>query len=165
MRKLAEEKRHGTRYCLAAPVQMNGRVVGETMNMSTCGVLFTSERSYELGQEIRFSVNLKDSTIECEGHVVRVEERRGTFAVAIELEDYNFCWRTVIMKNTRQLPERLLTPEQVAQYLNVNRFTVYRLLVQKQLPAFKVGGQWRFKRTLIEEWLMKNAIGSRKLSH
>ena len=44
------------------------------------------------------------------------------------------------------MAEQLLTLEQVADYLNVDKFTVYRLLNDKELPAFKVGNQWRFKR-------------------
>jgi excisionase family DNA binding protein len=62
------------------------------------------------------------------------------------------------------MPEPLLTLEQVAEYLNVDKFTVYRLLADKQLPAFKVGNQWRFKRKLIENWLKKNANVGRKTS-
>ena len=50
----------------------------------------------------------------------------------------------------------LLTTEQVANYLKIDKFTVYRLVAQKKLPAFKVGNQWRFKRTLLEAWLRKN---------
>lgn len=60
------------------------------------------------------------------------------------------------------MPEQLLTLEQVAEYLNVDKFTVYRLLNDKDLPAFKVGNQWRFKRKLIENWLMKNSNVRRK---
>lgn len=60
------------------------------------------------------------------------------------------------------MPEQLLTLEQVAKYLNVDKFTVYRLLNDKQLPAFKVGNQWRFKRSLIERWLIKNSNVRRK---
>ena len=48
----------------------------------------------------------------------------------------------------------LQTPEQVARYLNVNKFTVYRLISQKKIPAFKVGNQWRFKQALIDAWVM-----------
>jgi len=55
------------------------------------------------------------------------------------------------------MAETLLTPEQVAEYLNVDRYTVYRLLARKQLPAFKVGNQWRFKKRMIETWLTKNS--------
>jgi len=39
------------------------------------------------------------------------------------------------------MAEQLLTLEQVAEYLNVDKFTVYRLLADKDLPAFKVGGK------------------------
>jgi len=50
----------------------------------------------------------------------------------------------------------LLTTGQVANYLRIDKFTVYRLVAQKKLPAFKVGNQWRFKRTLLEAWLRMN---------
>jgi excisionase family DNA binding protein len=60
------------------------------------------------------------------------------------------------------MPEQLLTLEQVAEYFNVDKFTVYRLLSDKDLPAFKVGNQWRFKRRLIENWLAKNSNATRK---
>jgi two-component system probable response regulator PhcQ len=48
----------------------------------------------------------------------------------------------------------LQTPEQVARYLHVNKFTVYRLVTEKKIPAFKVGNQWRFKQEMIDAWLM-----------
>jgi excisionase family DNA binding protein len=60
------------------------------------------------------------------------------------------------------MAEQLLTLEQVAKYLNVDKFTVYRLLADKDLPAFKVGNQWRFKRKMIENWLIKNSNANRK---
>ena len=65
-------------------------------------------------------------------------------------------------EGAQRMPEQLLTLEQVAEYLNVDKFTVYRLLADKELPAFKVGNQWRFKRKLIENWLMKNSNVKRK---
>jgi len=55
------------------------------------------------------------------------------------------------------MQENLLTVGQVARYLKVDKFTVYRLVSQKKLPAFKVGSQWRFKRKMIDAWLMSNS--------
>jgi excisionase family DNA binding protein len=55
------------------------------------------------------------------------------------------------------MPEQLLTVAQVARYLNVNEFTIYRMIADGRLTAFKVGNQWRFKETLIERWLNANA--------
>jgi len=55
------------------------------------------------------------------------------------------------------IQEILLTTEQVARYLKVDKFTVYRLVTQRKIPAFKVGGQWRFKKKLIDAWLLENS--------
>ena len=55
------------------------------------------------------------------------------------------------------MQENLLTTEQLAEYLKVDKFTIYRLVARKKIPAFRVGNQWRFKRTMVEAWLMKNA--------
>lgn len=54
------------------------------------------------------------------------------------------------------MKEKLWTIAQVAEYLNVDKFTIYRLIASGKLPAFKVGNQWRFKKRLIEKWLKEN---------
>jgi len=51
------------------------------------------------------------------------------------------------------MQENLLSTEQIASYLGVDKFTVYRLVTQKKLPAFKVGNQWRYRKSLIDAWL------------
>ena len=55
------------------------------------------------------------------------------------------------------MQENLLTTAQVAEYLKVDKFTVYRLVTQKNIPAFKVGNQWRFNKEMIDAWLLKNS--------
>jgi excisionase family DNA binding protein len=55
------------------------------------------------------------------------------------------------------MSEKLLTTDQVARYLNIDKFTVYRLVTQRKIPAFKVGNQWRFKKNMIDAWLLKNS--------
>ena len=44
----------------------------------------------------------------------------------------------------------------VAGYLGVSEVTVYRWLREGRLPAMKVGRQWRFRRSAIEEFLSLN---------
>ena len=56
------------------------------------------------------------------------------------------------------MAETLLTLEQVAEYLNVDRYTVYRLVAVRELTGFKVGYQWKFKKAMIETWLRRNSI-------
>jgi len=51
------------------------------------------------------------------------------------------------------LPSNILTVPEVAEYLRVNQRTVYRLAVDRKLPAFKVGTSWRFKRADIDGWI------------
>jgi len=55
------------------------------------------------------------------------------------------------------MQENLLTTEQVARYLHVDKFTIYRWIVRKKIPAFRVGNQWRFKQELIDDWLAQNS--------
>jgi len=40
----------------------------------------------------------------------------------------------------------ILTLTEVAAYLRVTKRTLYRLAQEGQLPAFKLGGTWRFRR-------------------
>ncbi len=47
----------------------------------------------------------------------------------------------------------LLSPKQLAEYLQLSQRTVYRLLERGDLPGFKVGGQWRFRKSTVDEWL------------
>jgi len=47
---------------------------------------------------------------------------------------------------------RILTLENVADYLRVHPSTIYRLLKKGQLPAFKVGRDWRFNLESIDRW-------------
>jgi excisionase family DNA binding protein len=47
----------------------------------------------------------------------------------------------------------ILTLRQVADFLKVTERTIYRLAAAKQIPAFKVGGTWRFSRADIHQWI------------
>jgi len=42
--------------------------------------------------------------------------------------------------------------EEVSEYLRIHPYTVRRLCREGKIPAFKVGGQWRFDVREIEEW-------------
>jgi len=45
--------------------------------------------------------------------------------------------------------------DEVADYLKVHPTTVYRLLKKKQLPAFRIGADFRLRRADIDEWIRK----------
>ena len=46
-----------------------------------------------------------------------------------------------------------MTISDVATYLKVTEKTLYGLAQKGELPGFKVGGQWRFRRTAIDSWI------------
>ena len=52
--------------------------------------------------------------------------------------------------------ERLMTLVEVAGYLRLSRDSVYRMASTGNLPASKVGSQWRFRRNEVDLWLKKN---------
>lgn len=49
--------------------------------------------------------------------------------------------------------DEILTLKEVAQLLKVAEKTVYTMAQNKELPAFKVRGQWRFRREDIDRWI------------
>jgi excisionase family DNA binding protein len=55
----------------------------------------------------------------------------------------------------------VLTVSDVARYLQVHTGTIYRLLRARQIPAFKLGGGWRFRKAQIDEWVKKLHFRSR----
>lgn len=57
------------------------------------------------------------------------------------------------------LTENLLDIKQTAEYLQINKMTVYKLAQQGRIPAFKVASEWRFKKELIDQWLLNQLKG------
>jgi excisionase family DNA binding protein len=54
---------------------------------------------------------------------------------------------------TRSPKTDILMIKDVAEYLKVTERTIYRLAAAKKIPAFKVGGSWRFSRNDIDRWI------------
>ena len=57
------------------------------------------------------------------------------------------------------MAETLMDIKQIAEYLQMNKMTVYKLAREGKIPAFKVASEWRFKKELIEQWLMNQLKG------
>jgi len=51
----------------------------------------------------------------------------------------------------------VMTIREVAEYLKLTEKTAYRHAADGELPGFKIGGSWRFRKSDIDAW-----IGSRK---
>lgn len=49
--------------------------------------------------------------------------------------------------------EAFLTTEEVLGYLKITPRTIYRLIRSGELPAVRIGRQWRFRRGDLDRWL------------
>lgn len=52
-----------------------------------------------------------------------------------------------------RLPPPAMSVHDVAEYLNVDEKTIYRLAQRGELPGFKVAGTWRFERGDLKHWI------------
>jgi len=48
---------------------------------------------------------------------------------------------------------RLLTLAEAASILKISKRTLHRMIQHRQIPAFKVGGQWRILESRFQEWV------------
>ena len=55
----------------------------------------------------------------------------------------------------------ILTLKQVAEFLKVTERTIYRLAAAKKIPAFRVGGTWRFSKAEINQWIQRQSEGGK----
>jgi len=58
---------------------------------------------------------------------------------------------------TTDSDEEILTLDEVAAFLKAGKRTVYRFAQNGDMPAFKLGGTWRFRRSELERWIDKNS--------
>ncbi len=48
--------------------------------------------------------------------------------------------------------DKIMTLEEVAEYLRVKPQTIYTWAQEKKIPAAKLGKEWRFKKSMIDKW-------------
>ena len=57
------------------------------------------------------------------------------------------------MKRSQATLDPIMTVREVAEFLRVHPSMLYKLIRKRELPAFKVGGDYRFSRDSIEKWI------------
>lgn len=58
-----------------------------------------------------------------------------------------------------------LSVEHIAEHLGVSKETIYRWLERKKIPAHRVGKQWRFQTSEVDEWVRRGEASSEPLSN
>lgn len=57
-------------------------------------------------------------------------------------------------------PTKVLTPEQVCDYLSLPRSTLYKLCREGKIPCFKIGKHWRFRIDDLHVWMSTKVNGN-----
>lgn len=57
---------------------------------------------------------------------------------------------------------KFMTVDEIAKYLRLNRFKVYKLSQKGVLPAYKFGREWRFKKERIDQWIEEQDMSKKK---
>jgi len=70
----------------------------------------------------------------------------------------------VIKLDFDAVARRVMTVQDVSTYLRVHPSTVYRLLKRNELPAFRVGSDWRFNVEAIDRWRSRMEAGAQVLN-
>lgn len=63
------------------------------------------------------------------------------------------------------MPDEFLTLAEIAKLLRIAEKTAYTIAQKGKLPAFKVRGQWRFKRADLDHWLKDQNASARDDKH
>jgi putative molybdopterin biosynthesis protein len=58
-------------------------------------------------------------------------------------------------------PLVIMTTAEVADYLRVHPATVYKLLRRHNIPAIKVGSDWRFNKRELDKWMARKTLQTR----
>jgi excisionase family DNA binding protein len=53
--------------------------------------------------------------------------------------------------------KEVMTVREASQYLGISPDTLYKYLSERQIPAFKLGNRWRFKKDLLDRWMEKKS--------
>ena len=54
--------------------------------------------------------------------------------------------------------KEIMTVKQVAEYLQMDEHTIYKLARSGQIPSVKIAGQWRFKKDVIDKWISEKSL-------
>ena len=54
--------------------------------------------------------------------------------------------------------DKWLTIEQIADHLQVSREKLYKMCQQGKMPASKFGGQCRFSKDVVDQWMLKSQV-------
>ena len=64
------------------------------------------------------------------------------------------------LAQVQMVPREVMDIRQAADYLGISSDTLYRYASEGFVPAFKLGNRWRFKRSLLDAWMVEQSGGN-----
>ena len=61
----------------------------------------------------------------------------------------------------QQIQERWVSVAEIAAHLGVNKDTIHKWIKNQSIPAHRVGKLWKFKISVVDEWV-KNGLAAEK---
>jgi len=59
------------------------------------------------------------------------------------------------------IDHKILTVKEVSELLKIHEGTIYKMVREGRIPAFKIGSEWRFeKKDQIVHWIAEQTIGA-----
>jgi excisionase family DNA binding protein len=49
--------------------------------------------------------------------------------------------------------KEVMNVKEASHYLGISSDTLYKYVSMERIPAFKLGNRWRFKKTVLDEWM------------
>jgi len=57
----------------------------------------------------------------------------------------------------QSMAREVMDIRQASEYLGISGDTLYRYASEGFIPAFKLGNRWRFKKTLLDAWMVEKS--------
>lgn len=55
-----------------------------------------------------------------------------------------------------EVPE-VMNIRQASEYLGISPDTLYKYVSEERIPAFRLGNRWRFKKTILDQWMERQS--------
>jgi excisionase family DNA binding protein len=57
------------------------------------------------------------------------------------------------------MDDRWLSVDEIAAYLGIKPHTVYKWVVRKQMPGYRMGRLWKFRKEDVDQWVRSGGAG------
>jgi PTS system nitrogen regulatory IIA component len=71
-----------------------------------------------------------------------------------------FHYESLLNGDVMDTYDKWLTIDELASYIKMSRTKLYGMAQRGEVPASKIGNQWRFDREEIDQWMKAHATGN-----